>query len=257
MALHRITRRSVPDAVFEQLLDDILAGELAPGSVLPAERRLSEVLGVSRPAVREALQRLSQAGLIDVRQGDATTVRDYRRNAGPELLPRLLLRDGVPDLPVVRHVLEARLALVPDVARRCAQRRTEADARQLVALAERMATESGELSTLQRTAHEFSTTLVDGSGNVVYRLLFNALEAAYLPAMDALTAVLADEISDVGGYATVAAAVERQDPALAAATARRLVQLGTRDALAAIDALERGSGRDPLLARRTSTGQTT
>ena len=77
----------MPDEVFDQVLGEVLGGELTPGQALPAERRLAEVLGVSRPAVREALQRLSQAGLIEVRQGDTTTVRDFRRHAGLDLLP--------------------------------------------------------------------------------------------------------------------------------------------------------------------------
>ena len=61
---------------------------------LPSERRLAEVLGVSRPAVREALQRLSQAQLVEVRHGGSTTVRDFRTFGGLDLLPRLLVRDG-------------------------------------------------------------------------------------------------------------------------------------------------------------------
>lgn len=238
MALTPVNRRSVPDAVFDQLLDDILAGELAPGTELPAERRLAEVLGVSRPAVREALQRLAHAGLIDVRQGDATTVRDYRRSAGPELLPRLLLRTGGPDLDLVRHILEARLALVPDVARRCAQRRSEDDLARLQAHVAAMRAAEGDVVELQRLAHEFSSTLIDGSGNVVYRLLFNALEAAYVPAMGALTAILAEEVSDVATYAALADAVAAQDAARAGSLARKLISLGTRDGLAAIAAIE-------------------
>jgi GntR family transcriptional repressor for pyruvate dehydrogenase complex len=237
MALSPVDRRSVPDAVYDQLLADILAGELAPGAELPAERRLAEVLGVSRPAVREALQRLAHTGLIDVRQGDATTVRDYRRSAGPDLLPRLLLRDGGPDLELVRHVLETRVALVPDVARRCAQRRGDEHVADLRAAVAAMREADGDLRRLQRHAHEFSTALVDGSGNLVYRLLFNALEAAYLPAMDALTTVLAAEVSDVDGYAALAESVATRDAARASSVARRLIGLGTRDALAALDAL--------------------
>ena len=53
---------------------------------------------MSRPAVREALKRLSAVGLVEVRQGDSTTVRDFRRHAGLDLLPRLLLRAGELDL---------------------------------------------------------------------------------------------------------------------------------------------------------------
>jgi DNA-binding FadR family transcriptional regulator len=237
VSLQPVTRRSVPDEVFDQLVDDIVAGELAPGAELPAERRLAEVLGVSRPAVREALGRLEQAGLIDVRQGDATTIRDFRRTAGPELLPRLLVRDGAPDLDVVRAILEARVALMPDVARRCAARHSDEVAARLERLVDQLADEAGDLHAQQRTAHELWSTIVDGSGNLVYRLLFNALEAAYLPAMDALAAVLADELTDVDGYRDLVAALLAGDAAQAAATGRRIIGRGTQAALAALDRL--------------------
>ena len=89
---------------------------MQPGESLPSERRLAEVLGVSRPAVREALKRLTAAGLVEVRQGDATTVRDFRRHAGLDLLPRLLIRAGELDVSVVRSILETRLHNGPKVA---------------------------------------------------------------------------------------------------------------------------------------------
>src|SRR5690349_15136281 len=54
-----VQRRSVPDDVFEQLAAEVVGGVLAPGAPLPSERKLAELLGVSRPAVREALQRLA------------------------------------------------------------------------------------------------------------------------------------------------------------------------------------------------------
>ncbi len=71
---------------------------MQPGQPLPSERRLAEVLGVSRPAVREAIKRLTEAGLVEVRHGDATTIRDFRKHAGLDLLPRLLIRSGEVDL---------------------------------------------------------------------------------------------------------------------------------------------------------------
>ncbi|MBU2075064.1 MAG: GntR family transcriptional regulator, partial [Actinobacteria bacterium] len=116
MALQRVTRRSVPDEVFDQVLAEVVDGGLAPGEQLPSERRLAEVLGVSRPAVREALQRMAATRLVEVRQGEATTVRDFKRYAGLDLLPRLLVRAGGLDTAVARSVLEARLAVGPTVA---------------------------------------------------------------------------------------------------------------------------------------------
>ena len=113
MPLQPVSRRSVPDEVYDQLVGELVDGGLAPGESLPSERRLAELLGVSRPAVREALQRLAHAGLVEVRQGDATTVRDFRRLGGLDLLPRLLVFGGQIDLKVARSILEARLYVGP------------------------------------------------------------------------------------------------------------------------------------------------
>src|SRR3954470_21543025 len=113
MVLKPITRRLVADDVFEQLLDEVVDGSLGPGDPLPSERRLAELLGVSRPAVREALQRLSQAGVGGVRPGGSTTVRDFRTSAGLDLLPRLLVRGGNLDPIVGRSILQARQAIAP------------------------------------------------------------------------------------------------------------------------------------------------
>jgi GntR family transcriptional regulator, transcriptional repressor for pyruvate dehydrogenase complex len=237
VALQPVHRRSVPDEVFDQLVADIVDGELSPGEQLPSERRLAEVLGVSRPAIREALQRLSHAGLIDVKQGDTTTVRDFRRHAGLDLLPRLLAGAHGPDLEVVRSVLEVRMTLAPDVARRCAQRRTDEDAGRLRELLDDLQAADGDLTVLQTAAHGFWHAVVDGSRNVVYRLLFNALEAAYVPVMPVLTEVLADELTELDGYRAIVDAVDRRDGAQAAAAARRIVGRGTATGLALLDQL--------------------
>ena len=45
MALQPVTRRSVPEEVFEQIAADVLSGEMQPGEALPSERRLADVLG--------------------------------------------------------------------------------------------------------------------------------------------------------------------------------------------------------------------
>lgn len=45
MALQPVNRRSVTEDVFDQIVTDVLSGELAPGHPLPSERRLAEVLG--------------------------------------------------------------------------------------------------------------------------------------------------------------------------------------------------------------------
>jgi len=61
------TPKSLGEAAYEKLLDMLLSGELAGGTTLQ-ERRLAEVLSISRTPVREALGRLESEGLI-VRHG--------------------------------------------------------------------------------------------------------------------------------------------------------------------------------------------
>src|SRR2546428_3285725 len=187
MALQPVARRSVPDEVFEQIVADVVGGELAPGETLPSERRLAEVLRVSRPAVREALQRMAQAGLVEVRQGDATTVRDFRRHAGLDLLPRLLLPRGELDLAVARSVLEARLHVGPKGAALAAERggaRLEPDLRTPVAA---LGSDPDPVAR-QRNALTFWDHVVDGADSIPFPLMFNSLRAAYEPPPEALAA---------------------------------------------------------------------
>src|SRR4051812_1402341 len=81
-----LTSATRSERVHVQLRGDILRGRYAPGDALPSERRLSEDLGTNRHAIREALKRLQQAGLVSISQGGATRVRDWRRHGGLELL---------------------------------------------------------------------------------------------------------------------------------------------------------------------------
>lgn len=236
MVLQKVNRRSVPDEVFEQLLAELVGGELGPGEPLPSERRLSEVLGVSRPAVREALQRLAHAGLVEVRQGDVTTVRDFRRFGGLDLLPRLLVHDGELDLDVARSILEARLHVGPKIAELAAVRGGAALAEELDAAVEALRAEKDAVER-QRRAVDFWQVLVDGADSITFRLMFNSMLAAYEPAIEALAVVMSAEVEQVELYAAVADAVALSDSVLARENAEKLLAHATGALLVALDSL--------------------
>src|SRR6266508_1601425 len=80
--------------VFEALLSDIVRGNYGPGARLPSERELSKTLGASRPTLREALRRLGEWGLIQVKRGSGVVVRP-RRDWTLDVLPAYL-RMGAP-----------------------------------------------------------------------------------------------------------------------------------------------------------------
>ena len=238
MPLQPVSRRSVPDEVFDQVLGEVVDGGLEAGEALPSERRLAEVLGVSRPAVREALQRMAQTRLVEVRHGGATTVRDFRRYAGLDLLPRLLVRGGGLDATVARSILEARLVIGPGVAALAAERGGPA---LLAALTDAVDALAGTDDDVERQVHALAywDVVVDGADSLAFRLMFNSLRAAYEPALEALAPVMAEEVGQVGAYRVLTAAIGEGDPDTARAAAERVLRPATTSLLTALGALDR------------------
>jgi GntR family transcriptional repressor for pyruvate dehydrogenase complex len=237
MALRPVSRRSVPEDVFEQIVAEVLSGDMAPGAALPSERRLAEVLGVSRPAVREAIKRLTEAGLVEVRQGDATTVRDFRRHAGLDLLPRLLIRAGEVDVSVVRSILETRMHNGPKIAELAARRRSPDLADLLDATIGVLEAEDDPVER-QRHALTFWDHVVDGADSIAFRLMYNTLRATYEPALPALATMMAAEVGRPDAYRDIAKAIRDGDPRAAEAAALALLEPATVALLGAIDTLD-------------------
>jgi len=237
MALQPVRRTSVPEDVFDQIVTEVLSGDMRPGEALPSERRLAEVLGVSRPAVREALKRLGEAGLVEVRQGDATTVRDFRRHAGLDLLPRLLVRAGEVDLGVVRSILETRLHNGPKIAELAARRRPAELPATLEGTVDALAAEDDPVER-QRHALTFWDHVVDGADSIAFRLMYNTLRATYEPALPALATMMAAEVGRPDAYRAVVDAIRAGDAAAAERAARDLLEPATTALLAALDDME-------------------
>lgn len=238
-----VPRQSVADGVFEQIVGQIVEGTLDDGDALPSERHLAEVFEVSRPVVREALQRLAQTGMVAIRQGESTTVQPWRRTAGPDLLSRLLLGTGAGiDWAVARSILEVRQRVGPHIAALAATRSggDESLARDLHDHLARLESLT-DLGEQQWAAVAFWDLLVDASDNVAYRLMTNALTAAYAPLIDSMAQVMRAEVADVAGFRAVADAVTCGDAQAASGAADNLLAAGTRAVLDAIALLHEGA----------------
>src|SRR3954453_7222898 len=227
MRLEPVQRRSLPDAVFEQLTAEIVAGGVPPGDTLPPERALTEQLGVNRQAVREALQRMSSLGLIDIRHGEATRVRDYRSSATPELLTWLIVRpDGSLDSAVVRSVFEMRATVGADAARLCASRAVPDIVHTISAIVGEMADAiaAGNDVELFTLSERFWGLIIEGSDNVAYQLLLNVLERVYAPlSVNALAVLMGDELHDTAGHRRIASAIGAGNERQAELAARKVL----------------------------------
>ena len=228
MPFEPVAPRSVPTDVYEQIVTGVLSGELAVGATLPSERELARILGVSRPAVREALGRVAAAGLVSIRQGGSTKVLDPAVAGGLDLLPRLLVRDGELDPRVARSVVEARALVGPEVAELAARRAADV-VPALSAILDELAAEPDSIAQ-QVIALEFWSRVIDAADSIAFRLMYNSLRAAYEPALPVLAAVLEPEIANIGGYRAVVDAIAARDPARAGTAARALLTPAT-DAL--------------------------
>ncbi len=243
-AFQPIPRSSLSETVYRQLAGQILRGELPAGEVLPAERELSEALGVNRGAVREAIKRLQQAGLVAVRQGGNSLVLDYLAEGGLELLPNLLLHaDGRVNGTVVRSVMAMRSSLAPDIAAAAATKGGARLADELDALLHDMQAASKNLPALQTLALAFWKKLVERGGNIAYRLAFNSMTKTYSQVQAALAQVLEAEFRDSANLGAIAAAVRKGDAESARAAGLRHVEIGRQALLRALDAVEASGGR--------------
>jgi GntR family transcriptional repressor for pyruvate dehydrogenase complex len=203
--------------IYEDLRSRILEGDL---SELPSERRLAEDLGASRHAVREALKRLQQAGLIRISQGGATRVRDWRRHGGLELLLEL---DELPaGLEIERAILEMRASIGADAARRCAARANAVVRAALEARAEMLAAET-DLDARNTVYEAFWDLIIDGADNLAYRLALNTLVSGQ-QALDLDARLIAAELDDPGAIRALAAAIAGGDTDDAHARARELLE---------------------------------
>jgi GntR family transcriptional repressor for pyruvate dehydrogenase complex len=207
----------VSGRIYEDLRTRILAGEL---SELPSERRLADDLGASRHAVREALKRLQQSGLVRISQGGATRVRDWRRHGGLELL--LELDELPPGLEIERAVLEMRASVGADAARRCAVRASAVVRAELEARAEMLAAET-DLDARNAIYEAFWDLVIDGADNLAYRLALNTLVSGQR-ALDLDARLIAAELEDPEAIRALAAAIAGGDDVAAHARARDLLE---------------------------------
>ena len=69
-----IENKTISQSIVEQIQEMILCGKLKSNDKLPPERQMTEMFGVSRPALREALKALEAVGLISRRQGQGNFI---------------------------------------------------------------------------------------------------------------------------------------------------------------------------------------
>lgn len=222
MSLQRVRRSSAVDAVLEQFQEQLSDGAWTVGDRIPGEHELAGRLGVSRPAVREAIRALKHVGLLEVRRGDGTFVRTT-------VDPRPLLRKV--EHATLRDVFEMQLAYDVQAAKLAARRRTDADmARLWVLLDERDAADDpvafGEADAA------FHLRVAEMAGNPLLAEAFRFFQDRLRESLRTLRQRPDLPEGGPAAHREVADAIAARDPDSAGRAAARVIE----PALAALDA---------------------
>lgn len=158
-----IGHESLADAVVAQIEELIAAGILKQGRKLPSERDLAESLKVSRPKLREALHRLEERGLVQIRHGEGTFVAAL---TGQAMLPALLSLYGRHE-PAFFDYLEYRREQEGFAARLAAQRATRSDKARIAEILEDLerAWKEQDTDASREADIALHTAIVDASQN--------------------------------------------------------------------------------------------
>ena len=164
-----ITPQKPTDLAEKQLLAAILDGNFPIGSALPPERELAQALGITRPTLREALQRLARDGWIQIRQGKSTVVSDFWKEGNLVMLNALSQQPEALTHTFIDHLLEVRSALAPAYAQLAFTRAWETLINFLEPYQNLPDTPEAYAQADQELHHEL--TLL--SGNPIFTLIYN------------------------------------------------------------------------------------
>ena len=222
--------------IYEEIVRQIRAligdGQLKSGDRLPPERDLAERFRVSRTSVREALRALESTGLIEIRPGEGTFVRQISVESLVEPLALVILTQR----EAIAELYEARRLLEPPFAALAARRATDEDVAELTRILDGQAQEvaAGRTGLAQDAA--FHTTIAHAAHNRAITRIVTTL-------MDLLAQSREESLQTPGrpershqDHRRILAAIQARD--------ERAAQQAMLDHLAAVEALVMGRARD-------------
>lgn len=130
----KVDNQSLSDTAVAQIEDLILSGVLTEGDMLPGERELAEQMSISRPKVRQALQKLSESGLVNIIAKDGA----YIAKLGGDIMSPALIALYNRSPSAIRDNLEYRREKEGFAARLAAQRATARDRSELRSIIDKM-----------------------------------------------------------------------------------------------------------------------
>lgn len=179
MKYKQIKTKKIYEEIADALIESIRTGELLPGEKLDSVQALSESFQVSRSAVREALSALKAIGLIEMKQGEGTYVKQF----DPEQLTFSLSPAFLMKQHDITQLLELRTIIETGAVKKAALLRTDDDLHQLREALEQMKLAEAHKETGEEADLSFHLALAKASKNDLLKALMNQVSTLLVETM--------------------------------------------------------------------------
>ena len=214
--LEAIPRDRVYTKVAEQLKAHIV-NVLKPGDMLPPERELVQMFGVSRSSIRDAIRSLEAVGLLEPRQGVGTVVRDVSADAVVTPVASVLLQKR----KVINELLDVRMIIEPALASRAALHASPEQIAEMVEILNRQEQKisQGELATEEDSNFHYAIALA--ANNSVMLILVHVLMDSLREMRERSLQAGGRQERSLAAHRRILAAIKQGDAATAEAAMRR------------------------------------
>ena len=155
--------------ILKQIQSKIFDGSLSSGDKLPPERQMAMSLGVSRPALKQALSILESMNIIECRQGDGNYILPFQKKILNPIIKDFYSKQGT-----LEDVLEVRYILEVQTSKILAQKITENQINELYTIVEEMKTVH-ELQDRILLNNKFHSTMMNFCGNPLIIAFYNSI----------------------------------------------------------------------------------
>ena len=218
MVEKQVKRYSLSRQVADQLEKMIADGVYAVGEKIPTEPELTDMFGVSRNTLREAIQSLTASGILVVKQGDGTYVRSNNRfHANMNMKYEQVSNEDI---------LEARNALEITIAYLASQRRTDEDLTKIKAALDMRQNLQETEKENTRTDLQFHLAIAEASHNTILSDLYFSMSSymeCHIAERQAKTALVPAQIDAL--HEKLYLAIREQDANMARVCAQNILNI--------------------------------
>jgi DNA-binding FadR family transcriptional regulator len=212
--IQKIRQKTVVEQVMEEIKSLIATGQYKVGDRIPTEKELSEMFGVGRSSIREAIKIFNYLGILESNTARGTFVRDRTTVSTEALTWALLLgNDEMYDLLDVRGAIELwSMFILTEKHQRDAESITEC-LRELESELEKMrsAADGSDAAGVVEADYKFHYAIIKGSGNPILISMYEVLRSFMYEEIDRATRAFEDMHTAIGNHQRIVDKIKTGD----------------------------------------------